>query len=199
MLAIAMALTLVQPASAQSALEKAEKRLAELLAPNSRVVLSTAQPISGKVGRSTESFDVPLTSIALTPPRLPPGELRGTKPGSVAEGQALASFRDESQGPKQVELPTKPLIKLPSIDMNTPLPLPTLGRPVVDRVSLGEPGFEASLLSAMKQYMPAREKPAPFTAYNLPDPFEHLRYGQLRNPPEENPVPPVVPIQRPVK
>jgi hypothetical protein len=198
-LAIAIAVMVVQPAFAQTATEKAEKRIAELVAPSSRVVLSSTQPAQWKAGPRLEQFEVPLTSIALTPPRSQPGTLNSAKPRGVAEGQPLVSFRDESQGPKQVELPTKPLIKLPAVDTNTPLPLPTLARPLVDRASLGEPAFEASLLAAMKRFMPAREKPAPFVAYNLPDPFEHVRYGQLRYPPEEIATPPVMVIPRPMK
>jgi hypothetical protein len=85
------------------------------------------------------------------------------------------------------------------LDTNSPLPIPILARPLPDRASLGEPAFEASLSAAMKPFMPARDRPVPFIAYNLPDPFEHVRYGQLRNPPEESATPPVIPIERPTK
>jgi hypothetical protein len=199
LIAATCAFLLVQPIFGQTAMEKAEKRIADMVAPSSRVVLSSAQPAQWKANRSLENFDVPLTSITIAPARQQPGALKSAKPRGVAEDQPLVSFRDESQGPKQVELPTKPLIKLPAVDTNTPLPLPTLARPLADRASLGEPAFEASLLAAMKRYTPAREKPAPFVAYNLPDPFEHVRYGQLRNPPEESAMPPVMVIPRPVK
>src|SRR5207302_661669 len=108
-------------------------------------------------------------------------------------------FQDKTQVPKQPELPTKPLIRLPSLDVNTPLPIPILAKPATDRAPLGEPGFEASLDAALKRWTPTRDRPVPFVPINLPDPFEHLRYGQLRDVPEENPVPPVIPIQRPTK
>jgi hypothetical protein len=111
----------------------------------------------------------------------------------------LAAFQDKTKTPKQPELPTKPLIKLPSLDVHTPLALPILARPVVDRAPLGEPGFAASLDAALKRWTPTRDRPVPFVPLNLPDPCEHMRYGQLRNAPPENPMPPVIPIQRPTK
>ncbi len=180
-------------------MEKAEQRIAQLVAPGSKVGALSATPIAWKPGRAVEALDVPITPLVVAPPRLLPALLKDVQPRSAPEGTPLVAFRDESQGPKQVELPTKPLIKLPSIDMNTPLPLPTLARPMVDRASLGEPAFEASLDAAMKRITPTRERPVPFVPYNLPDPFEHVRYGQLRNPPEESATPPVLPLIRPSK
>lgn len=194
---IMVGLVLVQPAVAQTAMEKAEQRIAELVAPGGKAGALSATPIAWKAGTVVEALDVPITPLAIAPPRLLPALLKDVKPRSAPEGTPLVSFRDESQGPKQVELPTKPLIKLPSIDMNTPLPLPILARPIVDRASLAEPAFEASLAAAMKRFTPTRERPVPFVPYNLPDPFEHVRYGQLRNPPDENATPLVLPLVRP--
>jgi len=184
---------------AQTAVERAEKRITELVAPGSSISLSIHQPIHWKASRVVENFDAPSLPVSAAPPRLLPAALKAIKPGNVPEGAPLAAFRDESQGPKQVELPTKPLIKLPSVDVSTPLPLPILAKPLADRASLGEPAFDASLQAAMKQFTPTRTKATPFVPYNLPDPFEHVRYGQLRNPPEESPTPPVIPLVRPTK
>src|SRR5947209_3488002 len=63
--------------------------------------------------------------------------------------------------------------------------------------ALGEPAFEASVDAALKAFKPVRDRPVPFTPLNLPDPFENLRYGQLRNPPDENAMPPAIPLQKP--
>lgn len=195
---IVCGLVFAQNGFAQSAVEKAEKRIAELVAPGFSIG-GTSQPMPRKPGRAVESFEAPALPVAAAPVRLQPGALKAARLGSVPEAAPLVSFRDESQGPKQVELPTKPLIKLPSVDVNTPLPLPILARPLADRASLGDPAFDASLMAAMKRMTPTREKATPFVPYNLPDPFEHVRYGQLRNPPEESATPPVIRIDRPTK
>ena len=186
---------------AQSAVERAEKRIAELVAPGSSVApaFNIATPIAWPAARAVEQVDVPIKPIALTPVRLPLPPLKDIKPRSAPEGTPLVSYREAIQGPKQVELPTKPLIRLPALDVHTPLAIPILARPTADRASLGEPAFEASVDAAMKRFAPTRDRPVPFTPYNLPDPFENFRYGQLRNPPEESATPPVVPLQRPTK
>jgi hypothetical protein len=93
----------------------------------------------------------------------------------------------------------KPLLKVPSVDVNKPLPIPILAQPQQDRASLADPTLGASLKAALKALTPTRLQPLPFMPFNLPDPFEHMRSGQLRNPPEENPMPPVIPLQRPTK
>ena len=105
--------------------------------------------------------------------------------GIISMGQRYAS---------EIMIPRLDLIGL---DVNTPLPIPILASPVKDRASLGDPTLEASLAAALKRLTPARDRPVPFTPLNLPDPFEHLRYGQLRNPPAESATPPVIPLQRP--
>jgi len=192
-------ISIAQPSLAQTALEKAEKRLAELLAPGQTTSVALSQPIQWKAARAVEEFETPLRPLTAAPVRLPLYPIREVKPRSAPEGRPLVSFEDRSSVPTQVQLPTKPLIRLPSLDSQTPLAIPILAQPMKDRASLGEPAFEASLSAAMKKFTPTRDRPVPFVPYNLPDPFEHLRYGQLRNPPEESATPPVVPIQRPTK
>jgi hypothetical protein len=121
------------------------------------------------------------------------------KPRSAPEATPLLAFRDPPKAPKAVGLPTGPLLNVPSIDVATPLPIPILGQHVKDRASLAEPAFEASVAAALKPFTPERDKPQPFVPLNLPDPFENLRYGQLRNPPHEIAMPPAIPLQKPTK
>ena len=96
-----------------------------------------------------------------------------------------------------MQLPTKPLLKVPSADVNKPLPIPILAKPTKDRASLAEPAFDVSLDATLKKITPTRDKPVPFAPLNLPDPFEYRRYGELRNPLEESATPPVIPLERP--
>lgn len=188
----------VQPAFAQTAVEKAEKRLAELLMPGSRVpVLPAAVPVVWKASAVVENFEVAARPVAALPVRLSVKPLKDVKPGSAPEGVPLVSNREQPKGPKDVELPTKPLIKLPSVDVHAPLPIPILAKPVKDRASLGDPAMQASLDAAMKPISARRDRPVPFSPLNLPDPFENARQAELRNPPEENPMPPVIPLVKP--
>jgi hypothetical protein len=194
-------LVLVHPASAQSAVEKAQKRLAELLTPGSNMTGAAfaTKPVAWKASRAVEEIPTPVRPYVGLPVRLPQMPVKEVKPGAAPEGTPLASYRELPKAPKEVELPTQPLIRLPSLDGQTPLPIPILAQPHQDRASLGDPALQASLDAALKRFTPARDRPVPFVPLNLPDPFEHIRAGQLRNPPEENPMPPVIPLKKPTK
>jgi hypothetical protein len=201
LLAITSILIAAQAGFAQTAMDKAEKRLADLLAPGS--VMPAVNAPSGMVqwkgSGALERIDAPISSLVAAPVRLTLNPLKDIKPWSAPEGQPLVSYREPVQVPKQPELPTKPLVKLPSLDVHTPLPIPILALPAKDRASLGDPAFDVSLDAVMKPFAPARDRPVPFSALNLPDPFEHFRYGGLRNPPDESAQPPVLPLLRPTK
>jgi hypothetical protein len=53
-------------------------------------------------------------------------------------------------------MPTKPLPRLPSIDVETPLPLPILAHPKNDRASLDDATMEASQAAALARVRPHR-------------------------------------------
>ncbi len=183
---------------AQTATEKAEKRLADLLAPGSGATPFASKPVAWRGTASVETIVLALKPIAGVPVRLPLPPIKEIKPRPAPEGQPLIAFRVQPKGPKDVELPTQPLIKLPSLDVHAPLPIPILAQPFKDRASLGDPAFDASLEASLKRITPTRDRPVPFAAQNLPDPFENLPYGQLRNPPEEHAMPPAVPLIKPM-
>jgi hypothetical protein len=187
-------------ASAQTATAKAEKRLSELLTPGGlKTAPFTDRPATWKTPRVLDDFSLPITPYAGTPVRLSQALAKDVKPRPAPEAAPLVAYREESAAPAAAQLPTQPLLKVPSVDVNKPLPIPILAQPVKDRASLSEPAFDVSLEATLKKITPARDKPVPFAPLNLPDPFEHLRYGQLRNPPEESATPPVIPLQRPTK
>ena len=181
------------------AIEKAEKRLADLLAPGGSggPTIFASKPVAWKVSESVESVTVPVKPFAGVPARLSLSPRKEVKPYAVPETRPLITYRDQPVVPQPIELPATALIRLPAVDVQTPLPIPILAQPQVDRVPLGDPAFEESLGAALRQLSPARDRPVPFTPLNLPDPFENVRTGQLRNPPEESPSPPTVPVQRP--
>lgn len=190
-------LSAASPLVAQTATEKAEKRLAELVAPRSGPGTFASKPVEWKPAPAVDNIVVADKPLAVSPGRLPVPAVKEIKPRSAPEATPLVSSREQPKGPKDVQLPTKPLIKLPSVDATTPLPIPILAQPVKDRASLADPAMQASLKAAMKPITAKRDRPVPFSALNLPDPFENARYGQLRNPPEEDPMPPVIPLIKP--
>jgi hypothetical protein len=184
-----------------SATERAEKRLAELLHPGARfdgLGLRT-RPIRWPASRAVEQPVLLLEVYRGTPPHQELVASKPLLPRPVSEGQPLVSYQDQPQPPKRVELPSNPLLRLLSTDTRTPLPLPILAQPVKDRASLADPTFEASISEALRPLTPSRERPLPFTPMNLPDPFEHIPTGQLRNPPEESTTPPIIPLRTPAR
>jgi hypothetical protein len=88
-----------------------------------------------------------------------------------------------------VKLPASPKVAWPSPDINEPILLPILARPVVDRASLDDPSGDASQAAALASSVPERTNPAPFLRLNLPDPFEHRNAARLRTPLPESPLP----------
>lgn len=200
-LSILACLVIAFPIHAQeSAVDKADKRLQELLAPGVKSSRAYGtEPLQWSVSRTVADISLPIQPYDGRPARLPAVPLKAVKPGSAPEGTPLLSYREQSVVPKEVELPTNPLVQLPSVDVNQPLPIPILAVPVKDRAPLTEPAFEASLEATQQPFTPSRDQPVPFIPLNLPDPFEHSRAGQLRNPPDESPVPPVIPFQKPTK
>ena len=192
---------LAQPACAQPAAEKVQKRLTELLTPGGDTTASafTGRPVARKGSKAVEEIVAPMKPYAGLPVRLPKAQGKEVKPRSAPEAQPLVWNREQTQVPQVFELPTSPLLRLPAVDVQTPLPIPILAQPQKDRASLGDPAVEASLAAALAPFTPVRDRPVPFRVLNLPDPFEHVRTGQLRNPPEENAMPPVIPLTKPTK
>jgi hypothetical protein len=88
------------------------------------------------------------------------------------------------------EPPAGPRIRLPSADVNQPVPLPVLARSVPGRAPLDDPTADLSRAAAVAAPLPVRTQPLPFRRLNLPDPFELRDAVRLRNPPAEDPLPP---------
>jgi hypothetical protein len=91
--------------------------------------------------------------------------------------------------PEPAHLAVGPRVRIDSPDVNQPIPLPLLGQPTLDRVSLDDPTLDASTAAALALSPPLRKNPAPFVRLVLPNPFEYRDSGRLRNPPEEDTMP----------
>jgi hypothetical protein len=154
--------------------------------------------VTWPANKAIEQPQLPVIAYQGLPPAPPmPPSTRVSKPGSVPEGALPAVPGALPAQPQRKEMPTQPLVRLPAIDVDRPLPLPILARPKVDRASLDDTTLEASLAAALRPYTPRRTQPVPFAPVNLPDPFENTRTGGLRNPLQESEQPPVVPIRTP--
>jgi hypothetical protein len=66
-------------------------------------------------------------------------------------------------------------IRVPSVDVTRPAPLPTLAKPLPDRAPFDDVTSPLSNPSSGSNAMPARTRPAPFLKLTPPDPFEHRR------------------------
>ncbi|MBI3409893.1 MAG: hypothetical protein HY040_16260 [Planctomycetes bacterium] len=182
-----------------TASEKAARRLAELLVPGAGTSTHFLKEL--KTNQQTWWIEHPQTPLPVfqgAPPRLVLPPKPTTAPPHPSEGMPLAQIRSEPAPPAAVALPTDPLIRIQSVDVTQPLPLPILARPERDRGSLADPTYDTSLALALARVEAMRLAPVPFAPVNRPDPFEHSQAVRLRYIPDEDPQPVVV-IPRPPK
>jgi hypothetical protein len=108
-------------------------------------------------------------------PRLP-DEARPSRlhPPPVLD-ETLVSLPDTPALPEPPSLPDRGRVRVPSIDVNEPIPLPILARPVSDRASLDDPTLDASATAATAAPIPLRTSKAPFLKLTLPDPYDRRR------------------------
>ncbi len=180
----------------ESATQKVTRRLEELLQPGSKAsAVPGSQAIAWPGAKAVEKPQLPPNGFTGLPPQPPVPPAKPRAPGALPEGPPLVA-----QGPMPKRgLPTKPLIQLPAVDVEVPLPLPILAHPKSDRASLDDATLETSQAAALERVRPRRSGPVPFVPVNLPDPFENIRAGGLRNPPAESDQPPPLPIRTPAR
>lgn len=134
-----------------------------------------------------ENPDPPLTAANISRPASIQIQ-KGGKPvrPRLLEGEdPLLRGRIEVAQLPVMKLPANPKVAWSSPDINEPIPLPILARPVVDRASLDDPSGDASQAAALASSVPDRTTPAPFLRLTLPDPFEHRNTIRLRTPSPE--------------
>jgi hypothetical protein len=192
------------PKEAERAADRGSKLVTNLLRPTDTVAAEEARragrPLRLPAAPALERPELPLPTLSSDLP-LSPASPRETspRPGPLPEGLPLARYRDDPTAPRREELPSLGLIRLPSPDVNAPVPLPILARPATDHAPLGDPTPDISLAAVLAQPVPVRMTPTPFVRLNLPDPFEHAQAVRLHNPPAEDPTPPVMVPRPPLK
>lgn len=89
-------------------------------------------------------------------------------------------------------------VKLPSVDLNEPPPLPLLTQQAIpDRASLEDATVETSTSAALAAPLPQRTEMAPFQRLTIPDPYENRRPLPPESMPAESNEPPVSAPQTP--
>jgi hypothetical protein len=83
-------------------------------------------------------------------------------------------------------MPVGGRIRVPSVDVHEPIPLPMRNQPVSDRASLEDPTADVSTAAALAARMPTGKGKAPFQKLTLPDPYDHRRPARISIPPESD-------------
>ncbi|MBY0526281.1 MAG: hypothetical protein K2R98_23005 [Gemmataceae bacterium] len=125
-------------------------------------------------------------------PKAPP-----LRPRVLPEEAPLTAYRSDPPPVQRQEFTPGALVRVPSRDVNEPIPLPILANPGIDRAPLDDPTAEESLKVALAATMPVRSNPAPFVRLNLPDPFENSHTVRLRSLPAEEQNPASGPLRPP--
>ena len=162
--------------------------LADKLRPANQIPpLPSAQPLESKRRSGPAKVENPDTSlppaVVPAPPSIPLTKTKTVRRTLVEGEPPLSRQRLDLANPAPVKLAAGPKAAWPSPDINQPISLPILARPVVDRASLDDPSGEASQTAALAGKVPDRTAPAPFLRLTLPDPFEHRNAVRLQTPP----------------
>jgi hypothetical protein len=120
-----------------------------------------------------ERPSLPLPPAPAEMPRLPAGKAHALRPRPLPEDLPLAGHLNDPMTPQTQTLHAGDRIRVPSVDVNQPIPVPILARPISERALLDDATADASYKAALATSPPTRATPAPFLKIDLPDPFEH--------------------------
>jgi hypothetical protein len=170
------------------------KMLAKTLLPSDQVPRMTDdRTVVPKRHSVPSKLQTPEPTLPPAIATVPPSILLGDNKKKGKTIQPILLERDSSplreridmDRPAAMILPTGPKVVWPSLDVNQPILLPILARPVADRASLDDPSGEASRSAALASPVSDRMTPAPPLRLTLLDPFEHHNTVRLRMPPPE--------------
>jgi hypothetical protein len=179
-----------QPAE-EKPVDRGSKLASEMLAPgaNDRAQPAAASSPQRKPARDLQEPAVlPPSSVSLPHPLF---EKRGKVAGPVLLEEPAPLFDQLALQhlPEQPHLAVGPRSRIPSPDVNQPIPLPLLGQPAQDKASLDDPTLDASTAMALALSPPLRINAAPFLRLVLPNPFENRDAIRLRKEIEEDTTP----------
>jgi hypothetical protein len=146
---------------------------------------------------SLESPTLPLPPAVPIESRLPVGARKDTLQPRLTIEETLGGGHAPVL-PQTTTFSTSDRVRISSVDVNQPPPLPILAQPVPDRASLDDATGDASAAAVLSGTMPERANPVPFQKLTIPDPFENRLPVQLKEIPAEDPQP-VVASPKPPK
>jgi hypothetical protein len=174
--------------------DRGGRLLADLLPPSEKLPRLPSDRPSGPLHFPTpptlERMELPLPSNqAVLPPSLLGVKSRPIRPQALPLEPPLADYWGDPLVPRRPEFYAGERIRLPSADLNQPIPLPTLAQKQAEPMSSDDPTGEVSLAGALAASAPERATPAPFLRLVVPDPFEHRHTVRLRAELLEDPTP----------
>jgi hypothetical protein len=116
---------------------------------------------------------IPLPPAPTDMPRLPAGKPAVLRPRPLPEDLSLAGHLGHPTPPEIQTLHAGDRVRIPSVDVNLPIPVPILAQPASSRAPFDDVTADASRTAALATAPPARTTPAPFLKIDLPDPFEY--------------------------
>ncbi|HTU16541.1 MAG TPA: hypothetical protein VMG10_00635 [Gemmataceae bacterium] len=165
--------------------------LAKVLPPKPSETLLTKRtepPRQSALSASMKPPALPLPPGQAILPRLPDVRQHAPLRPSLLLEESLDGLSAPLVLPEKLSLPVGARVHVHSIDVNEPIPLPTLSRPVTERASLEDPTRKASIAAALAAPIPSRSSKAPFLKLTLPDPYDRRR-GEAPSPEESKEFP----------
>ncbi len=164
------------PAKAPVQQPAASDAVAEFLQPDAPPTPWTLEKQPRKPLAAPAFLENPLATAAAVRgdrPRLP-AELPQVAllPRSLPAEAPLSRQPTDTTTPEQQPLPAKPLVRLPSVNVEAPVELPPLAKFQPERAPLTDVTGEVSRAAVLAEPVPVRATPEPFARFVLPDPFE---------------------------
>jgi len=161
--------------------------LSKVLPPSEKTVPPAERDVTSPRRHLPSGLDkpsLPLPPIPAEMPRLPAGKSPALRPRPLPEDLPLAGHLTDPTPPQAQTLHAGDRVRIPSVDVNQPIPLPILAQPVSSRAPLDDATVDASRNAALAGSPPVRSTPAPFLKIDLPDPYEN-RLKAAVTPPED--------------
>lgn len=179
---------------AQEPAKALQAKVAAMLEPNVKIVVGDlrGKPLERPVLDRLANPAAAIPGSAVSTPKPPMLSVKPMRPSLSPEDAPLTFNRTEPVPPVAIVLPEQPLVRVPSIDLERPLPVPLLAIQVRDRTSTTDPSLDASVAAALSPQTPIRTQPTPFSPLNLPDPFELQEQVKPRVVVDESPQPPAI-------
>jgi hypothetical protein len=156
--------------------DRAGALLAKTLPPSEMrpAVERTTEPRQRPGSPRVEAPSLPLPPCHTDLPRVALVSKHTAQPHPLMEEAFFVTHADTLL-PTAIVLEVAERVRVPSVDVNKPTPLPILAKPLSDRVPFDDVTSDASNAAALSGAMPARTTPAPFLKLTVPDPFENRK------------------------